>query len=175
MKRNGDCMNYVVMMRIIQGSKEILGLVANDRLVLTLELAKAKRYLSAEAAEHDVDGLKRRYGPDVDVRVVQACSELNRNSEIHKFTSRMALIVQHYGQNTIMIGPYENKNQVEYLIYNSHTDLLIEVDFPQHYGKISGVIADRVIDGFGTSCAEYEDLHKLLSDLNDSLLGHFLM
>lgn len=174
-ERNDDGMDYVVIMRTIQGSKEVLGLLSNDRMKLTYELGKAKRYPSPEAVENDVNSLRSRYGPDLDVRVAQATSELNRNPDIHKFTTHVNMILQHYNQHTIMIGPYEKEERVMYLIFNNHTDLVVEVDFVNHYGKISGVIADRPIDGYGTSCAEYHDLHKLLSDLNDSLLGHFLM
>ncbi|MFI3253692.1 MAG: hypothetical protein R3Y63_05070 [Eubacteriales bacterium] len=62
-----------------------------------------------------------------------------------------------------------------YFIINNHTDVTVETDFLTGIGKITGNINDRVIDGYGTNCAENHDFRKLLSDLNDSLLGRILL
>lgn len=168
-------MDYVAIIRTIQGDKEVLGLIGDDRLKLTHDLVRAKKYKNTEAIKKDVASLKLRYGNEMEVRVAQASSELNRDPEINKFTTRVNMIIQHYDQNTIMVGPYKKDDRVMYFIINNHTTLSVEVDFAQSYGKISGSIQDRPIDGYGTGCAEYHDVHKLLSDLNDSLLGRFLM
>lgn len=168
-------MDHVAIIRSVQSDKEILGLIGSDRLKLTRELSFAKKYKNTDAIKADMVNLKMRYGNGIEVRVAQASSELNRDPEIHKFTTQIHMIIQHFDQNTIMVGPYQNETRVQYFIINNHTDLSVEVDFSNCYGKISGNINDRNIDGYGTGCAEYHDTHKLLSDLNDSLLGRILM
>ncbi|MFI3254135.1 MAG: hypothetical protein R3Y63_07320 [Eubacteriales bacterium] len=168
-------MNYVAIIRTIQSNKEILGLISNDHLKLTHELAKAKRYQSEESAQEDIESVKTRYGNDIQVRVTLATSELCRNPEIHKFTSRINMIIQHYEQNTIMIGPYEQDEKVMHFLINNHTEVTVEADFKTGIGKMTGTINHRGIDGYGTNCAEYHDFRKLLSDLNDALLGRILL
>lgn len=168
-------MDYVVIVRKIQGSKDILGFISNDHLKLTYELAKAKKYQNEEATHSDIDSIKTRYGNDCDIRITFASSELSRNPDIHKFTTRVNMIVQHYSQNTILVGPYKQEEKVVYFIINNHSDVTIETDFQTGIGKIFGNINDRGIDGYGTNCAEYHDFRKLLSDLNDALLGRIFL